>query len=117
MKQTACCLLSFFLLLCDGLSAQTTEKQDSMPSSPQQRIKPSRISLSSLTDGLMNTIRLTGVELKKVGKKLNDVDTTYISPNKYNLAFMLEQSTWFEHYRLGSNEANGQSLNFAPNAT
>lgn len=30
---------------------------------------------------------------------------------------MLEQSTWFEHYRLGSNEANGQSLNFAPNAT
>lgn len=103
MKQTACCLLSFFLLLSDGLSAQTTEKQDSMPSSPQQRIKPSRISLSSLTDGLMNTIRLTGVELKKVGKKLNDVDTTYISPNKYNLAFMLEQSTWFEHYRLGSN--------------
>ena len=74
MKQTACCLLSFFLLLCDGLSAQTTEKQDSMPSSPQQRIKPSRISLSSLTDGLMNTIRLTGVELKKVGKKLNDVE-------------------------------------------
>ena len=69
MKQTACCLLSFFLLLCDGLSAQTTEKQDSMPSSPQQRIKPSRISLSSLTDGLMNTIRLTGVELKKVGKR------------------------------------------------
>ena len=39
MKQTARCLLSFFLLLCDGLSAQTTEKQDSMPSSPQQRIK------------------------------------------------------------------------------
>ena len=26
---------------------------------------------------------------------------------------MLEQSSWYEHYRLGSND--GQSLNFAPN--
>ena len=45
----------------------------------------------------------------------NATDTTYILPNKYNLTFMLEQSTWFEHYRLGISGENGnQVLGFAP---
>ena len=49
-------------------------------------------------------------------KDFNAIDTTYISPNLYNLAFMLEHSTWYEHYRLGSTEhGRPQSLNFAPN--
>ena len=45
----------------------------------------------------------------------NATDTTYILPSKYNLTFMLEQSTWFEHYRLGISGENGnQVLGFAP---
>lgn len=45
----------------------------------------------------------------------NATDTTYILSNKYNLTFMLEQSTWFEHYRLGISGENGnQVLGFAP---
>ena len=76
--------------------------------------------LSTLTDGIEHvgkdvarTIRHTGRRIRKV---VNNVDTTYISPNKYNLAFMLEHSTWYEHYRLGSQEnERPQSLNFAPN--
>lgn len=45
----------------------------------------------------------------------NATDTTYILPNKYNLTFMLEQSTWFEHYRLGISGENGnQVLGFTP---
>ena len=76
--------------------------------------------LSTLTDEIEHvgkdvarTIRHTGRKIRKV---VNNVDTTYISPNKYNLAFMLEHSTWYEHYRLGSTEKERpQSLNFAPN--
>lgn len=45
----------------------------------------------------------------------NQTDTSYILPNKYNLTFMLEQSTWFEHYHLGSTNYKGnQVLGFAP---
>lgn len=46
----------------------------------------------------------------------NAIDTTYVSPNKYNLNLMLEQSLWFEHYRLGGTTDDGnQMLGFAPN--
>lgn len=73
--------------------------------------------MRTLAKGVRNTFKISKQELTKVGKSLNDIDTTYISPNQYNLAFMLEQSTWFEHYRLGSNGNDGrQSLNFAPTA-
>lgn len=48
-------------------------------------------------------------------KWFNATDTNYIQPNKYNLTMMLEQSTWFEHYRLsGTGENGNQLLGFAP---
>lgn len=76
--------------------------------------------LSTITEGIEDvgkdvarTIRRTGRKIRKV---VNNIDTTYISPNKYNLAFMLEHSTWYEHYRLGSKEnGKSQNMNFAPN--
>lgn len=104
-------ILLVFLLYPSHVSGQV-EKQDSVDLTEPGPVSAPRLSLSSLTDGIVRTIKLTGQEIKKAGIKLNTVDTTYISPNKYNLAFMLEQSSWYEHYRLGSN--NGQSLSFAP---
>ena len=73
--------------------------------------------LVNLTDGIATTVRHTGRKIRKVGKEFNAVDTTFISPNLYNLAFMLEHSSWYEYYRLGSNSNNGeQSISFSPNA-
>lgn len=64
-------------------------------------------------EDVARTIRHTGRKIRKV---VNNVDTNYISPNRYNLAFMLEHSTWYEHYRLGSREnERPQSINFSPN--
>lgn len=104
-------ILLVFLLYPSHVSGQV-EKQDSVGSTEPGPVSAPHLSLSSLTEGIVRTIKLTGQEIKKAGIKLNTVDTTYISPNKYNLAFMLEQSSWYEHYRLGSND--GQSLSFAP---
>ena len=68
-----------------------------------------------LTDDVATVVRHTGRKIRKVGQELNAIDTTYISPNLYNLAFMLEHSTWYEHYRIGNNSRNeNQSLNFSP---
>lgn len=108
----------FVAILCFPLASAyaQTETQDSVNVVPAP-VEKNRTPLRTLAKGVRNTFKISKQELTKVGKSLNDIDTTYISPNQYNLAFMLEQSTWFEHYRLGSNGNDGrQSLNFAPTA-
>lgn len=112
MKQLSLLTILLAFLLYPAQGSAQVEKQDSVGSTEPAPVSYSRLLLSSLTDGIVRSIQFTGQGIKKVGVKLNTVDTTYISPNKYNLAFMLEQSSWYEHYRLGSND--GQSLSFAP---
>lgn len=104
-----CLLLSFFLYILNA-SAQEEIKKDTTAQN-------SKGVLVNLTDGIATTVRHTGRKIRKVGKEFNAVDTTFISPNLYNLAFMLEHSSWYEYYRLGSNSNNGeQSISFSPNA-
>ena len=80
-----------------------------LSSQAQTEKNPYAILPKEVTDA----IKKAGKEIKKTGKKLNDVDSTYISPNLYNLAFMLEHSVWYEHYRLGTNrEESPQSISF-----
>lgn len=52
-------------------------------------------------------------------KIFSEVDTTYIAENRYNLAFMLEQSFWGEHYRMKARNKEGepQRISFAPDLT
>ena len=102
------CLLLFLYIL--NASAQEEIKKDTTAQN-------SKGVLVNLTDGIATTVRHTGRKIRKVGKEFNAVDTTFISPNLYNLAFMLEHSSWYEYYRLGSNSNNGdQSISFSPNA-
>nr|WP_300726283.1 DUF4421 domain-containing protein [uncultured Bacteroides sp.] len=55
---------------------------------------------------------------QKIGKTFSEIDTTYITPYKYNLAFMVEHSLWHEHYKIRTN-VNGhkQSISLAPTPT
>lgn len=105
-------LLSLFPL---SLCAQT-EKQDTV-------VKERETLLSSLTDGVVDltddiatVVRHTGRRIRREVKDFNAIDTNYIAPNLYNLAFMLEHSFWYEHYRLGAgSDDKAQRLNFSPN--
>lgn len=99
------CLLAF--LHSSQMLAQE-EKEDSVM---QER----KGVMSALTDGIVTGVRYTEDKIKEVGKHINAIDTNYISPNRYNLAFMLEQSTWHEHYKLGTNRNDqSQKLSFSP---
>ena len=51
---------------------------------------------------------------KALKKFLNfsDFDTTYISPNRYNYALMLDHFTNYEYYSVGNDD---QRLRFSPN--
>ena len=103
-------LLLFFLLFLPAipLNAQV-EKADSTAVAQKR-------AMTKVKDGLVTGVRYTEDKLKEVGKQINAIDTNYISPNLYNLAFMLEHSTWYEHYQLGTNQNDHpQKLNFSPN--
>lgn len=55
---------------------------------------------------------------RKIGHYISDIDTLYIAPNKYNLAFMLENSNWYENYVFRTTEedrAEQQRLRISPN--
>ena len=121
----------------DGLLRTTSEKSREHPLSateifpPFSRLNGKSIGLlfllfffpfclhaqeeKKITDDIADAVRQTGREIRDKVKDFNAIDTTYISPNLYNLAFMLEHSTWYEHYRLGNNASkNPQRLNFSP---
>jgi hypothetical protein len=104
----------FLAFACSVLYTQAQDIPTDTLSSKKENTFSSLIgSLEDVGEDVARTIRHTGRRIRKV---VNNVDTNYISPNRYNLAFMLEHSTWYEHYRLGSKENEcPQSISFAPN--
>lgn len=54
------------------------------------------------------------VEKERKFKLIQKKDTNYIAPNQYNMVFRLEQSTWQEHFKLGTHSGTKQHLNFSP---
>lgn len=50
---------------------------------------------------------------KRFATAFNAIDSTYITPNKYNWAFMLQNTNSFENYKLHSRERD-QQLVFSP---
>ena len=81
----------------------------------QEEKKDSLVQERKITQEIATAVRHTGRKIRKEVKDFNAIDTNYISPNLYNLAFMLEHSTWYEHYRLGNNSDKApKKLNFSP---
>ena len=103
-------LFLFLLLFLPSISLNAQIEKEDTTGVEQKNV------MSMVTDGLVTGVKYTEGKIKEVGKHINDIDTNYISPNLYNLAFMLEHSTWYEHYQLGTNRYDQtQKLNFSPN--
>lgn len=74
--------------------------------------------IHNVTDNMVGTVRETGRTIRRVGKEFNDIDTTYITPNFYNLAFMLQHTSSYEAYRFGATTNDKeQSITFSPEMT
>ena len=103
-------LILFFLLFLPAIPLNAQIEKEDTTGVEQKNV------MSKMADGLVTGVRYTEDKLKEVGKHINAIDTNYIAPNLYNLAFMLEHSTWYEHYQLGTNRNDHtQKLNFSPN--
>lgn len=107
-------LLFIFTLLCVSFTVKAQiDYVDTLEEKRPNILSVIAGGIGNAGEDVARTIRHTGRKIRKV---VNNVDTNYISPNRYNLAFMLEHSTWYEHYRLGSREnERPQSINFSPN--
>lgn len=93
----------FLLLLFPNILQAQEEKKDTVV----QELK--------LKEKITVFVRHTSKKIRDIVKDFNAIDSTYISPNLYNLSFMVEHSTWYEHYQLGNNsKENTQHLNFSP---
>ena len=75
------CLLCLSFLSALGVYAQTEQKDST--------VQDNKGVLITLTDGIATTVRHTGRKIRKVGKEFNAIDTTYITPNLYNLALRI----------------------------
>ena len=108
--------LSFLFLLLFPLCLHAQEeKKDTVVQERKRLVSTLANGVVELTDDVATVVRHTGRKIRREVKDFNAVDTTYISPNLYNLAFMLEHSTWYEHYQLGNNSGSqSQRLNFSP---
>ena len=112
LKQLYLTIILFFFSC--SLNAQE-EKQDSVIHANKGVLSTVADGVIHFTDDVTTAVLETGRKIRSVGKEFNAIDTNYISPNLYNLAFMLEQSTWYENYRLGNNSKyTPQSLSFSP---
>lgn len=108
-------LLPLLLFLSLALSAQTTEQRDTIVQEHRTILSSLAGGVANLTDDIATVVRHTGRRIRREVKDFNAIDTNYIAPNLYNLAFMLEHSLWYEHYRLGTGSGSKeQRLNFSP---
>lgn len=88
----------FFLFMigfCTNSRAEGSALEDA--TSPES----SGISVRKRARGFFSTINYL----------LNDLDTNYVYPNRYNFTVMLEHSLWHEDYRISS---QGRSMDFTP---
>lgn len=52
--------------------------------------------------------------LKRLIDSFSDQDTTYVEPQHYNWALMLQSVTTYDYYRLSTTGPDGQSISFSP---
>lgn len=108
-------LLFFLLILSPSIILAQNEKKDTVVQERRTLLSSLAGGVMHLTDNIATVVRHTGRKIRNEVKDFNAIDTSYISPNLYNLAFMLEHSTWYEHYRLGNNNrTHPKRLSFSP---
>lgn len=83
--------------------------------SPFTLLAQSEGSDSILYDSIVSHTQQKGFK-RAINKFLNfsDFDTTYISPNRYNYALMLDHFTNYEYYSISNSLPTLQHLNFSP---
>ena len=67
----------------------------------------------SRTQQLKQKVKRTGSLLYRFLKSFDDYDTTYITPNYYNYTAMMQNTNYFQTYRLAGNSEDGRAQSLA----
>ncbi|HRF86510.1 MAG TPA: DUF4421 family protein, partial [Alloprevotella sp.] len=101
--------LAFLVLHAFLVQAHSMPEQDSIPS---DRTTERKVPVKE-------KIKRTGSLLYKIVKSFDDYDTDYISPNYYNYTAMLQNTNFYQTYRMAAKDKKGneQAIHMAPGPT
>lgn len=102
-------IIFFALVYPNDVKSQEVSSIDSLSASVPESIQ----SKKSL---VKQKIKHTGNILVRFVKSFNEMDTAYITPNYYNYAAMMQNTNFYQSYRLRATNEEGhcQSIRFAP---
>lgn len=100
---------AFLILHASLFPAFTMPEKDSIMSCPPTEHKKP----------VKEKIKRTGSLLYRIVKSFDDYDTDYISPNYYNYTAMLQNTNFYQTYRMAAKDEKGneQALHMAPSPT
>ena len=103
------------LFICLGLQLTSSYAYDQMLTADTLVHRPTIMSVhNDTTLNQREKIKEYGNIFVRFVKAFDEIDTTYIIPNRYNWAFMMQNTNSYEFYSLHSSRDN-QRLLFSPN--
>lgn len=102
-------LTTFFLMLLGFNSTAQEQPVNALSTAEKEDSTPSQLNVREKIKKKYNIF-------KRFIRAFDEYDTTYITPNRYNWAFMLQNTNSFEHYNLSSRNLE-QRLSFASHPT
>lgn len=118
-----CLCLIFFFIIEGGVNTYASSESDISVGQKivqdSEMVQPIRQVFDSVRwmriDTISHSFKRQQNKEKRVSHKFNEIDTTYIEPQKYNFTVMIQNTNTYEVYRLSN--ASGQGITFAPEAT
>ena len=118
-----CLCLIFFFIIEGGVNTYASSESDISVGQKivqdSEMIQPIKQVFDSVRwmriDTISRSFKRQQNKEKRVSHKFNEIDTTYIEPQKYNFTVMVQNTNTYEVYRLSN--ASGQGITFAPEAT
>lgn len=93
------------LLVREGSSEVSSPRVSSLEKEPADTLSPGK---GRQRKRLKTKIKRTGSLVYRFIKNFDEYDTTYISPNYYNYTAMLQNTNYFQHYKLVGKTQDGQ---------
>lgn len=105
-------------IIASSAAGQTSLPADSIAPAADDSLHTDESELwGTITDGIERVAGGVATEVKKKVKELDTYDYNYIEPNYYNYAAMLQNTNYWQQYRLSAQSEDGnlkQTINISP---
>ena len=88
-------------------------------SAPLYAVPADTLQSVTFVDNVVSSVTEELAEVKRKVEKLDAYDENYIEPNHYNYTFMLQNTNYWQHYRLRATDTSGrhQQIDISPRSS